>query len=549
LKQKETPAGNKSNNKTEKKVRKPGGRKDQSVEESRRLQHELRTHQIELEMQNEELRMAHGELEESRVRYRELYDFAPIGYFTFDADGLIKEANLTGASLLGVNKQSLLGRPFSVFVAASHRADFRACCEELLRHNSAKTCDILLQKKDGSQFFARLDGVPYADSKGRFFCRTIVSDISERKRMEQALAEREQYFRLLTEKSTDVITILDAEGKIRYVSPSGETVIGYDPHDLAGRSAFELIHPDDRDRALNAFQEALRSPDKSYTVECRVRHKDGSWRYFETIGRNLLHEPIISGILVNSRDITDRKTAEIKLANMSDELKLYNAELEKFASAVSHDLREPLRTIGFFLNLLEKRYKGKFDSKADEFIYFTLDSVKRMDLLIKELVDFSHLQTQKRVLKPVDLTVALEKSIMDLHSAIDESGAQITYDPLPTVEADELQITRLFQNLLSNSIKFRSEEKPKIHVSAERKDDEWVFSVRDNGIGLDPKFSDRIFVVFQRLHTMLEYDGTGMGLAMCKKIVALHKGRIWVESEPGKGATFFFSIPAGQAAS
>ncbi|HMK49533.1 MAG TPA: ATP-binding protein, partial [Thermodesulfovibrionales bacterium] len=185
----------------------------------------------------------------------------------------------------------------------------------------------------------------------------------------------------------------------------------------------------------------------------------------------------------------------------------------------------------------------RLDDKADEFIFFMQDSVKRMDRLIKELVDFSRLRTGVKRLQPVNFSIPLEGALLGLHSAINESGAEITFDALPTIEADELQITRLFQNLISNSIKFRGKEKPRIHISADKKDGEWVFSVRDNGIGIEPKFFQRIFQVFQRLHTTLEYEGTGMGLTMSKKIVELHKGKIWVESEPGKGATFFFSIP------
>jgi light-regulated signal transduction histidine kinase (bacteriophytochrome) len=247
------------------------------------------------------------------------------------------------------------------------------------------------------------------------------------------------------------------------------------------------------------------------------------------------------------QDITERKDAEKELHKLAEELKRSNAELEQFANVASHDLREPLRTISAFLKLFEKKYKGKVDEKADEYISFTMDSVTRIDALLNDLLEFSKLGGKVRKMKPVICAVALEQAIYDLRSAIEESGTEITYDLLPTVLASESQITRLFQNLISNSIKYRSEKKPKIHISAKQKDDQWIFSVKDNGMGIDPEFFERVFVVFQRLHTRQEYQGTWMGLALCKKIVELHGGRIWVESELGKGATFYFTLPMMEA--
>ena len=248
-------------------------------------------------------------------------------------------------------------------------------------------------------------------------------------------------------------------------------------------------------------------------------------------------------IAATERDITGRKKAEKELRDLTEELKRSNAELEQFAYAASHDMREPLRTVSGFLKLLEKRYKGKLDEKAEEYISFTIDSVARMDMVLKDPLEFSRLGAKAHHMKPLNCSVVFEQAIHNLRSAIEESGAEITYDLLPTVMANESQITSLFQNLLSNSMKFRGKEKLRIHVSAEQKDNQWVFSVQDNGIGIDPKFFDRIFVIFQKLYTKQEYEGTGVGLTLCRKIVELHGGRIWVESEPGKGATFYFALP------
>jgi signal transduction histidine kinase len=238
-----------------------------------------------------------------------------------------------------------------------------------------------------------------------------------------------------------------------------------------------------------------------------------------------------------------RKHAEEELRNTADELARSNADLQQFAYAASHDLQEPLRAIAGFVRLLEKRYKGNLDKRAGEYIDYTIHGVKRMQMLIKDLLEYSQIDRQEKPFELTNCSVALEQAIHNLHLSLEESGGELTYDLLPTLMTDASQLSRLFQNLIGNAVKFRGKEPLKIHISAEQKGDEWVFSVRDNGIGMDPRHSERIFVVFQRLHTREEYEGTGIGLSICKKIVERHGGRIWVESEQGKGSTFYFTIP------
>lgn len=225
------------------------------------------------------------------------------------------------------------------------------------------------------------------------------------------------------------------------------------------------------------------------------------------------------------------------------ELGRSNAELQQFAYVASHDLQEPLRMVSSYTQLLGKRYKGKLDADADDFIAFAVEGAARMQQLIQDLLAYSRISRKGFEREPVSAGTALDHATDNLLIAVKETGAVVTHDRLPTVMADERQVTRLFQNLLSNAIKFRGQDPPRIHVSAERRNDEWIFTVQDNGIGIDPQYADRIFIIFQRLHNREEYAGTGIGLAICRKIVERHGGRIWMDSQPGKGATFSFTIP------
>jgi light-regulated signal transduction histidine kinase (bacteriophytochrome) len=231
------------------------------------------------------------------------------------------------------------------------------------------------------------------------------------------------------------------------------------------------------------------------------------------------------------------------LARQAQELARSNAELEQFAYVASHDLQEPLRMVASYVQLLKRRYQGKLDADADDFIAYAVNGAARMQRMINDLLAYSRVNTRGKPFELTNCEAVLGQALANLQMAIVESGARVTHTPLPTVMADKTQLMQVFQNLIGNAIKYHGDRPPEIHIGVEHQNSEILFSVRDNGIGIDPQCAERIFVVFQRLHSQEEYPGTGIGLAICRKIVERHGGRIWVESQPGKGATFYFTIP------
>jgi light-regulated signal transduction histidine kinase (bacteriophytochrome) len=269
----------------------------------------------------------------------------------------------------------------------------------------------------------------------------------------------------------------------------------------------------------------------------------GEEKWIEVYPALLRKRNIVYSFQLIIRDITLRKQTEERLIKTMSALKRSNTELEQLMSVASHDLQEPQRMVVSYLQLLENRYKGKLDNEADEFINYAVSGASRMKLLVNDLVSYLNIQNDEISYRPIPVVNVLKTVLSNLQNSIEMSNAVVTYESLPTLLIDEKQFKLLFQNLIDNSIKFRGRKKPKIHVAAKRTDNEWIFSFKDNGIGIDPKYQDRIFTIFRRLHGGEAYPGTGVGLAVCKKIVEQHGGRIWVESEPGKGSVFYFTIP------
>lgn len=349
----------------------------------------------------------------------------------------------------------------------------------------------------------------------------------------------EEELRTFFELSLDMFAIADFAGYFKRINPAWEATLGFSTEELSAVPYVEFVHPDDREKTVKEAA-GLQFGRDTIAFENRYRCKDGKYRWLLWRARADFDSELIYAI---ARDITERKDFEKMLRNTTAELARSNDELSQFAYIASHDLQEPLRMVASFLQLIEKRYDGVLDAEGRNFIHFAVDGAKRMQTLIQDLLALSRVQTRA---KPSDLTdcAAVFRDVMnDLQFAIAEVGATVTCDTLPTVMADSVQIAQILQNLLGNALKFRGTVPVRIHVSAIRKANEWEFSVTDNGIGIDPQFFERIFGIFQRLHSRTELPGTGIGLAVCKKIVERHAGRIWVESKPGNGSKFFFTIP------
>jgi len=308
-----------------------------------------------------------------------------------------------------------------------------------------------------------------------------------------------------------------------------------------------LIHVDDR-ASMQTWISACVAGEEPPDLEFRVGLPDGSVRFLLGRGhleRDAENQPVrMVGI---AQDITERKRAEEKLKLALADLARSNKDLEQFAYVASHDLQEPLRMVSSYTQLLARRYQGQLDASANKFIAYAVDGANRMQRLIEDLLAYSRVGTRAKGFELIDCTAVLDRALANLKAAIDASGAVVTHGPLPAVVHDNLLLVQLFQNLIGNAIKFHVEAPPRVHVSAEQKGGEWVFAVRDNGIGIDPQYAERIFTIFQRLHTNEEYSGTGIGLAICKKIVERRGGRVWVESQPGSGSTFYFTVPIGGA--
>jgi PAS domain S-box-containing protein len=363
--------------------------------------------------------------------------------------------------------------------------------------------------------------------------------ITKLKALEIELKQSGELFRTLFYSSPIGIYIVQ-NGRFRLVSHQFAKTTGYNEDELMGTPYLNLVLKEDR-KAVKGNAMKMLKGELSSAYEFRMVTKRAEIKWvMETVAPIFYQRR--RATLGNIIDITERKQAEDKLKQITADMQRSNTELEQFANVISHDLQEPLRMVSSYLQLLDKRYRSKLDADADEFITYAVDGAKRMQALLNDLLEYSRVGTRGKPFNLTNCEDVIKQTMANLKVTIEESGALVSHDTLPIIMADEGQLVQLFQNLIGYAIKFCRKELPRIHISSKRKYNVLVFSVRDNGIGIDSQHTKSIFDIFRRLHTREEYPGTGMGLAICKKIVERHGGHIWVQSQPGEGSTFYFTI-------
>jgi PAS domain S-box-containing protein len=503
--------------------------------------------------EEEILRAKEEKLEQQERSNEELLEL------TYDAimvrnltDGTIRYWNRGAQDLYGFSSEEAIGRKSHELL----KTQFPTALEEIEKEAPAVghwEGELIQTTKDGRQLIVASRWRFKADINGHL-SSIMETDITERKRneeeilraKEEKIEQQERSNEELLELTYDAIMVRNlTDGTIRYWNRGAQELYGFTSEEAIGRKSHELLK--------TQFPTALEEIEKEAPA---VGHWEGEVTQTTKDGRRLIvasrwrFKADLNGHLssIMETDITERKQNEETILKAKEdklaELLRSNEELQQFAYVCSHDLQEPLRVISTFSQLLSNRYKGKLDNKADTFIDFVVEAAKRMQDLINGLLVFSRIQSHIQEFSPLETAKALEMATANLQLVIAETGAKVTIESLPTIKGDTPQFMQLFQNLLANALKFRSTEQPLIHVSASRQGDSWKFAVKDNGVGLEMQHAERIFVIFQRLHRKEDYPGSGLGLAVCRRIVNRHGGRIWAESVPGTGTTFYFTIPA-----
>jgi len=486
-------------------------------------------------------------LAQSEAKYRGLLEAAPDAMVVVNQAGEIVLLNIRAEAQFGYSRDELLGQRVTAIIPEGFAerliADGLRSAAEALAQQIGMGIELYGRRKDGSDFPIEIMLSPLQSAEG-ILTTAAIRDITVRKNAEVHLAQTEARYRGLLEAAPDAMVVVNQAGEIVLLNIRAEAQFGYSRDELLGQKVAAIIPEGFAERliadGLRSAADAL-AQQIGMGIELYGRRKDGSDFPIE-----IMLSPLESaeGMLITAaiRDITLRKNAEIQVKELSRS----NDELEQFAYIASHDLQEPLRMVTSYTQLLSRRYTGKLDSDADEFIAYAVDGATRMQRLIRDLLAYSHVGTKDIILLDIASESALDQALMNLRIAVEQSDAVVTHDPLPAVLADEVQLIQLFQNLVGNAIKYQKHGKPAIHVSALRgsRSERWKFFVRDNGLGIDAPYQEKIFGMFQRLHGRDEFSGTGIGLAICKKIVERHGGRISVESQLGRGSTFCFDLAA-----
>jgi PAS domain S-box-containing protein len=454
-------------------------------------------------------------------------------------DGTILWANEAELGLLGYSREEFVERnirEFHIDEAVINDILYRLKRNEVLHKREAR-----MRCKDGSIRYVVISSSVYRKD-GRFIhTRCVTLDVTEHKKR----YELQERLAAIVESSDDAIISKDLNGVVRSWNAGAERLFGYTSDEMIGKPITTIIPRDRLDEELDILRR-LRCGQRVDHFETTRKTKDGA-----LVNVSLTISPMkdaqgqIVGASKIARDITERQRHEKALRDANAALLRANADLQQFAYSASHDLQEPLRTVATYSEQLHKEFGGQLGPNGDEYIRYTIQGAERMEHLLRALRDYAlTTSVDHEPAEETDAGQSLDKALAALGAVIKANGAEITRTALPCVRIHDVQLVQLFQNLISNAIRYRGSKPPRIHIAVKRRGADWLFSIQDNGIGIDPKYKEQIFELFKRLHTATEYPGTGMGLAICQRIVERVGGRIWVESAPGNGSTFFFTIPS-----
>lgn len=466
------------------------------------------------------------------------------GFFAVDKNWIVTYWNKEAERMLSLSRENIVGRNLWEVYTDVAAFKFYPEYQRALRDNVSVHFE---EYYPTLRTWFDISAYPSGEGLSIFF-----RDITEKKLATERVKSAKERYKMIAQATSDAVYEWDMIENVNYWSEGFEKLFGHKRYadKMPVESWLDNLHPDEKEDLLAAAYEAFERKQTSLSREMRFRCADGSYK---TVFDKLVilydnnKEPV--KIIGAMQDITDRKQKETAIRLLNDqlqkratELAASNHELERFAYIASHDLQEPLRMVSSFLQLLQRKYKGQLDQSADQYIEFAVDGAERMKKLILDLLEYSRVGTNKDCFIEMDTGEAIQTALKNLTKRINKSGASINVCTMPVVRANKMQIIQLFQNLISNGLKYNTSSEPTIEVGYEEIDGFWKFHVKDNGIGIEEKFFDKVFIIFQRLHNKSKFSGTGIGLAVCKKIVEKHGGTIWIESTPGAGSTFFFTI-------
>jgi PAS domain S-box-containing protein len=456
-----------------------------------------------------------------------------------DLNGVITSWNISAERLFGYTAEEAIGKSVTILIPSDRLDEEPKILSRLKRGERVDHFETIRQRKDGALLDISLTISPVKNKEGNIIgVSKIARDITERKRAEAALLASEARFRQLADSMPQIVWCARPDGYIDYYNERWYEFTGFSRDAFGDKSWEPILHPDDLQNCRETWYGSIRSGNP-YHIECRFwDRREQSWRWF--MGRALPARDAGGNIVKWFGSCTDIDVQK----RVEDELRRANQDLEQFAFSASHDLQEPLRSIKIHSELLEKTCGEGLDGQALNFLKYVRDGATRMEMLVRDLLAYTQVTKFEKPQELADAEEALNATLANLAGAVSETGARITADPLPSLRVHGAHLQQLFQNLIGNALKYRSpNEPPVVHVTAKRQSDYWVFSVSDNGMGIDSEYKEKIFGLFKRLHTSDEYSGTGIGLAICHRIVDRYHGRIWVESEPGRGSTFRFTLP------